>query len=63
MQAGSDQRTSSLLYRGLVSEQPLPDEDEFQFLMMTHGFYLSVQNSYLDLYDLSDDRVSEEGAQ
>jgi hypothetical protein len=62
MQAGSDQRTSSLPSRGLVSEQPLPDKEEFQFLMMTHGFFFSVQNSYLDLYDLSDDPVSEEGS-
>lgn len=47
MQVGSDQQTSTLLYRGLVSEQALPDEEEFQFLMMTHGFFLGVQNSYL----------------
>ena len=47
MQVGSDQQTSALLYRGLVSEQPLPDEEEFQFLMMTHGFFLGMQNSYL----------------
>ena len=47
MQTGSDQQTSTLLYRGLVSEQALPDEEEFQFLMMTHGFFLGIQNSYL----------------
>ena len=47
MEVGSDQHTSALLYRGLVSEQALPDEEEFQFLMMTHGFFLGVQNSYL----------------
>lgn len=47
MQAGSDRQTSTLLYRGLVSGQALPDEEEFQFLMMTHGFFLGVQNSYL----------------
>ena len=47
MQTGSDQQTSTLLYRGLVSQQALPDEEEFQFLMMTHGFFLAVQNSYL----------------
>lgn len=35
IQVGSDQQTSALLYRGLVSEQALPDEEEFQFLMMT----------------------------
>lgn len=47
MQTGSDQHTSALLYRGLVSEQALPDDEEFQYLMMTHGFFLGVQNSYL----------------
>lgn len=47
MQVGSDQQTSALMYRGLVSEQALPDEEEFQYLMMTHGFFLGVQNSYL----------------
>jgi hypothetical protein len=44
---GSDQQTSTLLYRGLVSEQALSDEEEFQFLMMTHGFFLGMQNTYL----------------
>jgi hypothetical protein len=47
MQAGSDRQTSTLLYRGLVSGQALPDEEEFQFLMMTHAFFMGVQNSYL----------------
>lgn len=47
MQIGSDQQTSALLYRGLVSEQALPDDEEFQFPMMAHGFFLGVQNSYL----------------
>ena len=47
LEVGSDQQTSELLYRGLVSEEALPDEEEFQFLMMTHGFFLGMQNSYL----------------
>ncbi len=47
MEVGSDQQTSALLYRGLLSEQALPDDEEFQFLIMTHGFFLAVQNSYL----------------
>lgn len=47
MEVGSDPHTSALLYRGLVSETALPDEEEFQFIMMTHGFFLAVQNSYL----------------
>lgn len=47
MQVGSDKQTSELLYRALMSEKALPDEEEFQFLMMTHGFFLGVQNSFL----------------
>ena len=47
MQVGSDKETSTLLYKGLISEKALPDEEEFQFLMMTHGFFLGLQNSFL----------------
>ena len=47
MQVGTDQQTSSLVYRGLISEQALPDDEEFQFLMIVHAAFLSFQNSYL----------------
>jgi hypothetical protein len=47
MQVAQGKETSSTVFRGLVSEQALQDEEEFQFLMMTHGFFLAVQNSYL----------------
>ena len=47
IELGSSQQTSSLVYRGLMSEQALPEEQEFQFLMMLHGFFLGAQNSYL----------------
>jgi hypothetical protein len=43
IQTGSDRQTSALLYRGLASEQALPNEEEFQFLMMTHGFFLGIK--------------------
>ena len=47
LSVGSDQQTSALLYRGLLSKEALPDEEEFQYLMMTHGFFLGALNSYL----------------
>lgn len=47
IELGSSQQTSALVYRGLMSEQALPEEEEFQFLMMLHGFFLGAQNSYL----------------
>ena len=47
MEVGADQQTSTIVYRGLMSEQALPEEKEFQFLMMLHGFFLGAQNSYL----------------
>ena len=47
LQVVSNKETSDLLYKGLVSEEALPDEEEFQYLMMTHGFFLGAQNSFL----------------
>ena len=53
IEIGSDEQTSELLYGGLMSDEALPDAQEFQFLMMTHAFFLALQNSYL---------LAEEGA-
>jgi hypothetical protein len=47
LEIGSDQQTSELVYRALTSEEPLPNEEEFQYLMMMHGVFLGFQNSYL----------------
>ena len=47
LQVGADRETSSIIYRGLMSEQALTNEEEFQFLMMMHGAFLGFQNSYL----------------
>ena len=47
LQIGSDEQTSGLFYEGLISEEPLPNKEEFQFLMMFHGAFLAMQNSYL----------------
>ena len=46
-QVGSDQQTSRVFYRALTSTEALSNEEEFQFLMMFHGVFLSFQNSYL----------------
>jgi len=43
---GSSQQASELFYRGLMSSEALAAEEEFQFLMMMHGIFLSFQNSY-----------------
>ena len=47
LQVGADRETSSIMYRGLMSEQALTNEEEYQFLMMLHGAFLGFQNSYL----------------
>ena len=47
LEIGSSQQTSELFYRALTSPEALPDEQEFQFLMMMHGVFLGFQNSYL----------------
>lgn len=47
LEIGTDQQTSALFYRALTSEEALPNEEEFQFLMMLHGAFLAFQNSYL----------------
>jgi hypothetical protein len=47
LQIGSDQQTSNLWWRAITSEEALSDEEEFQFLMMTHAAFLAFQNSYL----------------
>jgi len=47
LQLGSDRETSSIVYRGLTSEQALTNEEEYQFLMVLHGAFLGFQNSYL----------------
>jgi len=47
LEVGSSQQTSELFYRALISDEALPDEEEFQFLMMMHGVFLGFQNSYL----------------
>lgn len=47
LEIGSDQQTSELFYNAITSEEPLSNQEEFQFLMMLHGAFLAFQNSYL----------------
>jgi hypothetical protein len=47
LQIGSNQQTSELFYRALMSEEALSNEEEFQFLMMMHAVFLGFQNNYL----------------
>lgn len=46
LEVGSNEQASALFYRGLMSPESLPNEDEFQFLMLFHGVFLAFQNSY-----------------
>ena len=47
LQIGSNQQISNLFYEALISEEALSNQEEFQFLMMFHGIFLALQNSYL----------------
>ena len=46
LEVGTNEQTSNLFYRGLLSDEALPNEEEFQFLMIFHGVFLAFQNSY-----------------
>jgi hypothetical protein len=46
-QVGSDQQASALFYKAIMSKKPLPNHEEFQFIMGFHGLFLGFQNSYL----------------
>lgn len=46
LELGSDEQTSNLFYRGMMSEDALPNQEEFQFMMIFHGVFLAFQNSY-----------------
>ncbi len=47
LEIGSDQQTSELFYKALMSEEALSNQEEFQFLMMMHGIFLALQNGFL----------------
>ena len=47
LQIGSNQQISELWNRAITSEVALSNQEEFQYLMMTHAAFLGFQNSYL----------------
>lgn len=46
LELGTNGQASSIFARGMSSPEALPAEDEFQFIMILHGFFLAFQNSY-----------------
>jgi len=46
LEIGTDQQTSEIFYKALMSEEALLASEEFQFLMIFHGVFLGFQNSY-----------------
>jgi hypothetical protein len=46
MDLGSNQQISALYVRAMTSPEPLPRDEEFQFIVMTHALMLAFQNSY-----------------
>ena len=47
LEIGSNQQASELWYGAMTSEAVRSNQEEFQFLMMTHAAFLGFQNSYL----------------
>lgn len=43
---GSNQQASELYIKAMTSPDPLPRDEEFQFIVMTHALMLAFQNSY-----------------
>ena len=43
---GSDQQACSVYVKAMTSPEPLPRDEEFQFIVMTHALMLAFQNSY-----------------
>ena len=47
LEMGSNRQASDLWFNAMTSADPLPVNDEFQFMMMMHACMLGFQNSYL----------------
>ncbi len=43
----SNRQVSELFLKGLLSDEPLPKDDEYQFLMTAHAAMIAFQNSFL----------------
>lgn len=46
LEMGSNPQCSSLILKALTSQEPLPRDEEYQFMMMLHAAFLALQNSY-----------------
>lgn len=47
LEMGRNRQASDIWYNAMWSPEPLPDRDEFQFMMSMHTAILGMQNSYL----------------
>lgn len=47
LEMGRNRQASDAWFNAMTSPKPLPDHDEFQFLMSMHAAILGMQNSYL----------------
>jgi len=47
LEMGRNRQASDIWYNAMWSPEPLPDHDEFQFMMSMHTAILGMQNSYL----------------
>jgi len=46
LEMGSNAQCSSLFIKGVTSDESLPQDEEFQFMMLLHAAFLAFQNSY-----------------
>jgi hypothetical protein len=46
LELGANQQASDLYIKAMTSKEPLPKEEEFQFIVLTHALMLAFQNSY-----------------
>jgi hypothetical protein len=44
---GSNRQASDMWFNAMTSPEPLPTNDEFQFMMMMHAVLLGMQNTFL----------------
>jgi hypothetical protein len=47
LQMGGNRQAGDMWFNAMTSPEPLPTNDEFQFLMMMHAALLGMQNSFL----------------
>ena len=47
LEMGTNRQASDIWFNAMTSAEPLPDRDEFQFMISMHAAVLGMQNSYL----------------